>query len=141
VTPPMFLQQDVQHPPSTISICTTSAGKTLLCRSSCQKHTLTKSLRFTKWYATSFTKLSLFTSCCTSSQHRSLHADSYARQTQACPLDGKSATRIPRTFPTTSTNHRSSPGGNHRQEPTPRSSRPIWLSTTARLKSDPRLRD
>jgi hypothetical protein len=68
-------------------------------------------------------------------------ADSFIRQTQACPPDGKSATQILKTFPTTSTNHRSCHDGNHRQEPTPRSSRPTWLSITARLRSDPMLRD
>jgi hypothetical protein len=68
-------------------------------------------------------------------------ADRCERQTQAYPLAGKSATRIPKTSLTTSANQRRYHDGNRRQEPTPRSSRLTWLSTTVRLKSDPKRGD
>lgn len=116
-------------------------GQILHWRSSYRKHTLIKSSRSTKWY------VPCFTNCLFTPQQRyftsttSKIADRCDRQTQDCPAVGKCATRTPRTFLTTSTNHRKYHDGSLRQEPIPRNSRLSWLSTTARLRSDPKLGD
>lgn len=72
-------------------------------------------------------------------QHHWKLANSCNRPTQDYPPDGKSATRTPRTSHTTLTSPRNSHDGSHRQEPIPRSSSPIWPSTTAPPRSPPTL--
>lgn len=72
--------------------------------------------------------------------HQHLQVQHYSntqhRQIPVFPLDGKCDTQTPRTSHTTSTRARNCRDGNLPQEPTPRSSRPTWQSTTRRQRSD-----